>query len=44
MDIQKEISTLCPEATFEQGECLLVKVPDAKWHTLALALHDKYVK
>lgn len=42
MEIQKEIKTICPEAEFEQGECLLVKVPDNKWHALALELRDRY--
>lgn len=41
-DIQQTISTLCPEAQFDaSGELLLVTVPDAKWHQLALQLRDK---
>ncbi len=41
-DIQQKISTLCPEAKFDTtGELLLVTVPDAKWHQLALQLRDE---
>ena len=41
-ETQQQISALCPEAQFEtDGEFLLVTVPDAKWHALALALRDK---
>ncbi len=41
-DIQQKISTLCPEAQFDTtGELLLVTVPDAKWHQLALQLRDE---
>lgn len=41
-DIQQKISTLCPEAQFDAtGELLLVTVPDAKWHQLALQLRDE---
>ena len=34
-NIQEKIAKLFPEATFEEGECLLVNIPDAKWHALA---------
>ena len=41
-DIQQKISTLCPEAQFDTtGELLLVTVPDAKWHQLALQLRNE---
>ena len=33
-NIQEKIAKLFPEATFEEGECLLVNIPDAKWHAL----------
>lgn len=39
--IQETISRLCPTATYEEGEILLVTVPDAQWHAVALALRDK---
>jgi NADH-quinone oxidoreductase subunit C/D len=39
-NIQEKISALCPEATFEEGETLLVTVPDAKWHALAKAMKE----
>lgn len=40
-NIQQEISSFLPEATFVEGTILEVSVPDAKWHDLALYLHDK---
>ena len=40
-NIQQEISSFLPEATFVEGPILEVSVPDAKWHDLALYLHDK---
>ena len=39
-NIQDKISKLCPSATFEEGEVLLVNVPDNDWHSLAVALKD----
>lgn len=38
--IQDTIAKLFPEATFEQGDTLLVNIPDAKWHQLACQLKD----
>ena len=38
-NIQEKITKLFPEATFEEGEILLVNIPNAKWHDLA-----KYLK
>lgn len=38
--IQERISQLCPAATFEEGECLLVTVPDGDWHALAKNLKE----
>ena len=35
-NIQQEISSFLPEATFVEGTILEVSVPDAKWHDLAL--------
>ena len=40
-NIQQEISSFLSEATFVEGPILEVSVPDAKWHDLALYLHDK---
>jgi NADH-quinone oxidoreductase subunit C/D len=40
MNFQDKISKICPSATFEEGENLLVRVPDKDWHKLAVALHD----
>ena len=40
-NIQQEISSFLPEATFVEGPILEVSVPDAKWHDLALYLRDK---
>ncbi len=38
-DIKEKIGALCPQAQFDdQGEFLLVTVPDAQWHALAVAL------
>ena len=39
-DIKEKISRLFPEATFEDGETLLVTIPDAKWHEMAKTLRD----
>ena len=37
-NIQEKIARQFPEATFEDGEILLVNIPDAKWHDLAVYL------
>lgn len=34
-NIQEKIAKQFPEATFEEGEILLVNIPDDKWHDLA---------
>lgn len=39
-DIQEKIAKLFPEATFEQGDTLLVNIPDEKWVALARTLRD----
>ena len=39
-DIKGIISKICPSATFEEGEGLLVNVPDADWHKFASQLKD----
>ncbi len=39
-NVQEHIARLFPEATFEEGEVLLVNIPDAKWHTLAKTLKE----
>ncbi len=38
--LQDTISRLFPEATFEEGNILLVNIPDAKWHDLARTLKE----
>ena len=38
--IQEKIAAQFPEATFEEGDILLVNIPDAKWHSLAKTLRD----
>lgn len=40
MDLKEKISNLCPSATFEEGEVLLVNVADSEWHTLAKHLKE----
>ena len=40
-NIQQEISSFLPEATFVEGTILEVSVPDAKWHDLALYVHNQ---
>ncbi len=39
-NIQEKITTLFPEATFEEGDVLLVNISDAKWHDLAKMLKE----
>ena len=39
-NVQEKITKLFPEATFEEGEWLLVNIPDAKWHSLAKTLKE----
>lgn len=41
MSVKDSISKLCPTATFEEGEILLVNVADKDWHALATALKEK---
>lgn len=38
--IQDKIAKLFPSATFEEGEVLLINIPDARLHDLATTLHD----
>lgn len=38
--LKETITKLFPEATFEDGDILMVNVPDAKWHDFAKALRD----
>lgn len=38
--LKETISKLFPEATFEDGDILMVEIPDAKWHDLAKTLRD----
>ncbi len=39
-DIKAKISQICPSVTFEEGDCLLVNVPEKDWHALATALKN----
>ena len=39
-ELQDKISKLCPDAAFEEGEILLVKVADAQLHALVKALRE----
>ncbi len=39
-NIQEKIAKLFPEAVFEDGDMLLVGIPDAKWHDLAKCLKE----
>lgn len=38
MSVKDNISKICPSATFEEGDILLVNVPEKDWRTLAEAL------
>ena len=40
VNIQEKISKICPSATFEEGQHLLVPVPDKDWYQLAKALKE----
>lgn len=40
MSVKDSISKICPSATFEDGEILMVNVPDKDWHALATALKE----
>ena len=39
-DIKEKISKICPSATFEEGETLLVNVPDKDWYAFAKELKE----
>lgn len=39
-NIQDKIAKIFPEATFEDGEILLINIPDEKFHALAQTLRD----
>lgn len=39
-NLQEKISKIFPEATFEEGEILLINIPDAKLHDLVKSLRD----
>ena len=39
-DIKEIIGRICPAATFEEGECLLVNVPEKDWYPLAKNLKE----
>lgn len=39
-NIQEKIAKLFPDAVFEEGDMLLVGIPDAKWHDLAKCLKE----
>ena len=40
-NIQEKIAKQFPEAVFEEGENLLVNIPDLKWHALAKMLKEE---
>lgn len=40
-DIKSIISKFCPEATFEEGDTLLINVSENKWHDLARFMKDE---
>ena len=40
VNIQEKISALCPSATFEEGDKLVVTVAEKEWHALAKALKE----
>jgi NADH-quinone oxidoreductase subunit C/D len=37
---QEKIAKLFPQATFEEGDTLLINIPDNQWHDLAKTLRD----
>lgn len=39
-NIQEKISKICPSATFEEGDVLLVNVPNKEWYSVAKALKE----
>lgn len=39
-DIKEIISKVCPSASFEDGECLLVNVPEKDWYSFAKQLKE----
>ena len=39
-NIKETIAKICPEATFEDADVLLVNVPDSKWHAFAMELKN----
>lgn len=39
-DIKEKISSLCPSATFTEGDTLLVTVEEKDWHSLAKSLKE----
>ena len=41
VNLQEKIASLCPSATFEEGEYLLVNVDDKEWYALAKALKEE---
>ena len=41
VNLQEKIASLCPSATFEEGDYLLVNVDDKEWHSLAKKLKEE---
>lgn len=39
-DIREKISHICPEAVFEEGDCLTVVIPEPKWYSFAKTLKE----
>lgn len=40
MNVKETISRICPSVSFEEGECLLVVVPETDWYPLAKQLKE----
>lgn len=40
MNVKDSISRICPSATFDEGDCILVNVPEKDWHSLAKELKE----
>lgn len=40
MNVKDSISRICPSATFDEGDCILMNVPEKDWHSLAKELKE----
>ena len=41
-ELQEKIATKFPEATFTEGDVLMVNIPDAQLHSLVKSLRDDF--